>query len=56
MANYAITAKLVTGNNNTIADNVKVYLETVDSSKVIRGLVLERYGMDNFAVLIVHDT
>ena len=55
MANYNVTTKLIFGNKNDLASSVSAYLNSVDDTKTIRAIVIEKLGGDNFVVMIVHD-
>jgi hypothetical protein len=55
MANYNVTSKVIVGDANTVGTQVADYIKTLDSTKVIRGMVAAQYGT-RVLVVIVHDT
>jgi len=55
MTNYNVTSKVVEGSKNTIGSSIATYLNTVDDTKVIRAILLQRTGADNFIAVIIHD-
>jgi protein involved in ribonucleotide reduction len=54
MATYNVTAKVIVGDVNNIGTQIAAYLNTVDNTKVIRGMVAAQYGT-RILVVIVHD-
>lgn len=55
MANYNVACKLVEGNRNTIEDNVAEAINSIDDTKTIRAIVMDKISADNFVVLIIYD-
>ena len=56
MANYNVTCKLIRGSQGSVETSVQNYINSIDSTKVIRGISICRYGSDQVMVLIIHDT
>ena len=55
MANYSVTCKILRGSQGTVESLVSDYINTIDSTKVLRSISVAKYGSDNVLVLIVHD-
>ncbi|MEM4458319.1 MAG: hypothetical protein QXN23_05835 [Candidatus Caldarchaeum sp.] len=52
---YNVVSKLIVGDSSNIASKVSDYLNTVLSTKVIRGITMCETGNGRIYVLIIHD-
>ncbi|MCS7137359.1 MAG: hypothetical protein NZ941_03205 [Candidatus Caldarchaeum sp.] len=52
---YNVTAKLITGTQSNIEQKVSQYINSIPSSKTIRGISQSTLGSGRVVVLIVHD-
>ena len=56
MVNYNVVTKVFrTDGNGKAEDLLSTYLNTVDSTKVIRALTAVKIGWDELLILLVHD-
>lgn len=56
MPPYNVTSKLIIGTPRDIESKVSSYINSIDNSKVIRGIAISYIGgVERVAVLIVHD-
>lgn len=55
MANYNVVAKVVVGSRDDLGSKVATAINSVDNTKVIRGITIAHLSADNFLALIVHD-
>jgi len=56
MTNYNVVCKIIRGNQGDIEQKIQNYLATVDNTKTIRCIEVERFGADSLIVVIVHDS
>jgi hypothetical protein len=54
LANYNVTSKVLVGDRNTVGVQISEYLNSLDASKVVRGLLAVQYGT-GILVVIIHD-